>query len=376
MKRTPWQRSPTEVAHALQHWQQQLPHDWPPADALTQTFCRTRLTTLGQAPLLQAKLHADVGHGDWRPLGRVLALVSENDHLGMVAAVVAAALTGNQITIKTQQPLGILEALRKALDWTPDDCRLLRWHSPTQDDAQVLAGIDAVLMAGSEALIRHYRRVADASVRLIEYGPRLSAAWVQSWPAQAGAQADCVRALLHDTAVFAQNVCSSPQLVLVPDQATGLAVWEALAAELSTLAPLPEALRLAQLGACQTLRLAARLNPDIRLACDTNTGWAVSLTPWDSVWTLTRGLRLVVGDLAALDRHCPGLQTLGVWPDAAYARWHSRAFHCCALGRMHQRTLLAPHDGQRELVQWVQLLSCEPAPAHHSPETFDTPYTL
>jgi len=54
---------------------------------------------------------------------------------------------------------------------------------------------------------------------------------------------------------------------------------------------------------------------------------------------------------------------LGVWPDAANVRPHSSAFHCCTLGRMHERPLLAPHDGQWELAQWVNFVSSDAAVA-------------
>lgn len=351
-------RSPAEVARALRAWLGRLPADWPPADPATTAFCRRRLAMLANEAALSAKLASDLGERPWRPLGHVLAVASENDHMGVVAALVAAALTGNRLTLKCRAGLAALLALRDALGWDESACRIADWDSQEQNDGELLAGIDGIVLAGSEALIRHYRQAAAPRVRLIEYGPQMSAACIAAWPATAAEQAACVDALVRDTTLFLQNVCSSPQFVLVPDEAAARDLFAALAARLASLPVLPEEIRLQQASKAQELRLLARLGGAVDVAFDATTGWAVTRSPADPADWLARGFRLIVGGPETLRDAFPPLQNLGVWPSPA-ARLAEAALHCCRLGRMHERPLTAPHDGHWELAQWVRFVSCD-----------------
>ena len=363
----PLRCSPHEVARALQNWLARLPTDWPPADPETTHFCRQRLDAFADEAVLTAKLTSDLGNRPWRPLGHVLAVISENDHLGVVAALVAAALTGNRLTLKSRTGRAALESLRNALAWDETACRIADWDSRAQNDDAVLDGVDAIVAAGSASLIHHYRRTAVPSVRLIEYGPQMSAAYVAVWPDSATEQTACVDALVRDTTLFLQNVCSSPQFVLVPDKAIARALFSALAARLSTLPPLPEEIRLQQSIKAQELRMLARLEKAgeaDELAIDTDTGWAVAYAPADSSLWMPRGFRLVIGNVGNIDtlrKNFPPLQTLGIWPSPGNRPEEETALHCCRLGRMHERPATAPHDGQLELAQWVRFVSCAPS---------------
>ena len=358
-----FRRSPAEVASALRLCLQRWQDDWPVADAATAEFCRQRIRMLADEQVLAAKLQADLGERPWRPLGHVLAVISENDHLGVIAALVAAALTGNRLTLKSRSSQPALQALRDALGWNTDVCRIADWDSQAQSDAELLAGIDAVLMAGSDDLIRHYRQVTAPGVRLIEYGPQMSGACIAEWPASTAAQADCIDALVRDTSLFMQNVCSSPQFVLVPDQATAQAVFAALAARLASLPPLPEDIRLRQSLKARELALLARLGEAVKLEVNAETGWGVSISAMDTANWLPRGFRLIVAGSAM---PAPILQTFGIWPapDAVSAEFPDDVpiYHRCRLGRMHERPLTAPHDGQWELAQWVRFISCDTTP--------------
>jgi hypothetical protein len=380
-------RTPAQVAQALQDWLKVVGTAWPPAmvaakegapctgmvtapgaipDAATAAFCRQRIAALAEPAVLAAKLRHDLGdplQSAWRPLGHVLAVVTEEDHLGVIATMVAAALTGNRLTLKARHNLAALLSLREALGWGEAECRIDDWPSQTQDDAHLLQGVQGIVLAGSEALIRHYRSAARPGVRLIEYGPRISAALLTHWPASAEAQARCVAALVHDTGLFMQGVCSAPQWVLVPDADAAQQLFDALAARLDAMPPLPEADRLMNWRVAQEMTLEQRLGAPSQVAWCAQSGWGVSLTDWDMAWRWPRGFRVLVGGLERLEGLAPALQTLGVWPDAANVRPHSSAFHCCTLGRMHERPLLAPHDGQWELAQWVNFVSSDAAVA-------------
>jgi len=354
------QRSPAEVAAALRTWLARLPAEWPHTDPATTAFCRHRLRLLADEKILAGKLANDLGARPWRPLGHVLAIVSENDHLGVVAALVAAALTGNRLTLKSRTGLTALLDLRDALGWEQSDCRIATWKSGEQDNAALLADVDGIVMAGGEAMIRHYRQAAAVRVRLIEYGPQLSAAIIAHWPASPAEQMACVDALVRDTTLFLQGVCSSPQFVLIPDAASAQALFAALAARLATLPPLPQEVRLQQALKARELGLLARLGEPTEGAVDPVTGWGVCRTTTDPTGWLPRGFRLVIGDDATLQDAFPPLQTLGVWPAPTGDR-QTDALHCCRLGRMHERPVDAPHDGQWELAQWVRFVSCDDA---------------
>ena len=354
-------RSPAEVAKALRHCLDRWQDDWPVADAATAEFCRQRLRTLADEQVLAAKLQADLGDRPWRPLGRVLAVISENDHLGVIAALVAAALTGNRLTLKSRSSQPALQVLRDALGWNDNACRIADWDSRAQSDAELLSGVDAVLMAGGDDLIRHYRQVTAPGVRLIEYGPQMSAAGIAEWPASAAAQDACIDALVRDTSLFLQNVCSSPQFILVPDETTAQAVFAALAARLAGLPPLPEDIRLHQSLKARELALLGRLGEAVKVEVSAETGWGVSISTMNPANWLPRGFRLVVASAAAIP--APILQTFGAWPtaDAFPANFPADmpVYHRCCLGRMHERPLTAPHDGQWELAQWVRFISCD-----------------
>ncbi|RIX48272.1 MAG: hypothetical protein D3M94_05110 [Rhodocyclales bacterium GT-UBC] len=358
-----FRRSPAEVASALRLCLQGWQDDWPVADVATAEFCRQRVRMLADEKVLTAKMNADLGDRSWRPLGHVLAVISENDHLGVIAALVAAALTGNRLTLKSRSSQPALLALRDALGWNDDACRIADWDSLSQRDDELLTAVDAVLMAGSADLIRHYRQVAAPGVRLIEYGPQMSGAGIAEWPASAALQNACIDALIRDTCLFMQNVCSSPQFVLVPDDDTAKAVFAALVARLANLPSLPEEIRLRQLLKARELALLARLGEAVKLEVNAETGWGVSISAMDTANWLPRGFRLIVAGSAML---APILQTFGIWPasDAVSAEFPDDVpvYHRCRLGRMHERPLTAPHDGQWELAQWVRFISCDTTP--------------
>lgn len=349
-------RSPAEVANALRHCLASWQDDWPVADAATAEFCRQRLRALADEQVLSAKLQADLGDRLWRPLGHVLAVISENDHLGVIAALVAAALTGNRLTLKSRSSQPALQVLRDALGWDDDVCQIADWNSRMQRDAELLSGVDGVLMAGGDELIRHYRQVTAPGVRLIEYGPQMSAAGIAEWPASAALQDACIDALVRDTSLFLQNVCSSPQFILVPDETTAQAVFAALSARLAGLPPLPEDIRLRQSLKARELALLGRLGEAVKVEVNAETGWGVSISTMNPANWLPRGFRLVVTGTAI---PAPILQTFGVWPTADAFPADIPVYHRCCLGRMHERPLTAPHDGQWELAQWVRFISCD-----------------
>jgi hypothetical protein len=320
----------------------------PAFDARTLAFCRARLAEYATA--LPGKLAAEIGARAHRPLGRVLIVVAEHDVMGTLAAVVAAHATGNRVRVKARATRSLLVALTTAL--AIDDCEILDWDSRAQDDAEVLDGIDGVLLAGGDELIRHYRRVTPSGVRLIELGPKLSCAAIGSGAGDLDRLAD---ALVADVTLFGQGVCSSPQWILADDEA----IVPHLRTRLAHCAVLPAETRLLQHARSEALRLRARLGEAIAVDLDATSGWGVTVSrSLDD--RLPRGFAIVLGvadqltELARRHRH--ELQTLGI---AGHVPEAAGFTHVCPIGRMHQRSPLAPHDGFFELASLVTFTSRE-----------------
>jgi len=319
----------------------------PALDAQTEAFCRRRLRE--SADLLARKVELELGDRRHVPLGRVLVVIAEHDVLGTVAGLVAATITGNRVRIKARTTRALVEDVVRALAIA--DCEVLDWDS--RDDDDHLDGIDGVLLAGGDALIRRYRRATQPGVRLIEFGPKLSCAAI-------GQGADLARvadALVTDVTLFGQGVCSSPQWILVEDPAIASHLRDRLAA----CGPLAEGDRLIQLVRAQELRLLGRLGEPIEVAVDPRTGWGVMVSH-SLGHRLPRGFAVVVGplagQLAAVAQLAPhGLQTLGVAGRVPAAPGFT---HRCPIGRMHERSILEPHDGMLELAALVHFVSEEP----------------
>jgi hypothetical protein len=168
--------TPAVVTARLGAWLDELPALLAALDPATGAFCRASLRRVVDEDLLARKVEAELGARRWAPVGSVLVVVSENDVLGTAFALLGACATGNRIRIKARRGRALIESLARALGLDGDACEILDWDGRAQDDAAILDGIDAVLLAGGDELIRRYRRAAPAHVRLIEWGPKLSAA--------------------------------------------------------------------------------------------------------------------------------------------------------------------------------------------------------
>lgn len=340
--------SVAEIALRLERWVGTEPA-LPELDPATAAFCRRKLREMPGA--LADKVACELGNRRRVPLGRVLIVIAEHDVLGSVAGVVGAHVTGNRVRVKARTTRALVADLMAALDI---DGELLDWSSQDQDDAAVLDGVDGVLLAGGDALIRHYRRVTPPGVRLIELGPKLSCAAIGSDPGDLDQLAD---ALVADVTLFGQGVCSSLQMILIEPELVG-AMYERVLARLPHCPPHADPLR--QLARAQELRLLARLGEDISVHVDRTSGWGITCSP-DLARRLPKGFAFVVGELGAkLDavaRAYPrALQTLGT---AGQVPDRAEFTHRCRIGRMHERSPLEPHDGFLELQALVKLVSRE-----------------
>lgn len=352
------------------------------SDASTNLFCRSWLEKLTARPdLLEAKISGELGSKCWRPMGRVLVVVSERDVLGTALALFGGYLTGNRLRIKARATASLLAELAAAIGINADECEVLDWDSKDQDDAKLLEDVQTVVLAGSERLIAHYRKITPPQIRLVEFGPKLSVAAIGKTAVEKDLEG-IAGALISDVCLFLQEVCSSPRFILVEDDATAASLYTLLEKKLPLLPKLSEDIRLKQaLLARQRGTLNNLFKSKAKTSFCAESGWAVTLdrefTP--ESW-LYKGFTIISGSiqqhLAIAAERWPGaLQTLGLagfnygsaenreggcvfsdipeyMPDAGFTR-------ICPLGKMHERPVTAPHDGFFELSSLVRFMSIE-----------------
>lgn len=337
------------------------------ADPATNAFCHSYLEGLCNTQILLNKLGKELGHSLWEPLGRVLIIVSEKDILGTSLAFFGAFLTGNAMTIKARGTGDFLCSLRDVLGLDDKFCSIIDWEGGAQDDQALLENVQGVLLAGSEDLIRHFRAVVPYSVRLIIFGPKLSAVVIGTVSSQD--VSGLAKQLVKETSLFLQEVCSSPRFILIQDYLVAEELYKQLANTLSTLPVLSHEERLLQMYKHQDRTLYLKAVGDQRAFSflDKDTGWAVGLDTCfkPEIW-LPKGFNIVYGPL---DRNLekarklwPGaLQTLGLAGDMSclWSGATSGFTRVCPLGKMHDRPLTAPHDGFFELSALVSFLSVE-----------------
>lgn len=347
-------------------------------DRKTDVACRSYLLNKINEKSLKRKVKLELGDAflrgafraslrvSFRPLGRLLLIVSENDVLGTAQAFLGAYITGNRVLVKARSSLEILRFLKNALALDDDAVQIADWQGGSQDDAALLQDVDGIVLAGGADLIMHFRRVAPPHIRLIEFGPKISAAAVGGVALD---DVDHIASLLVDeVGLFMQQVCSSPRFIMVEQKEVARRLFDALKTKLTELPLLAEDTRLAQAGKYAELQLMKRVG-QVHGAClqdvafEPANGWGMTLSQGldASLW-FEKGFQLVQGDLKAVvaqaSRQWKGaLQTLGMvgcddLPLQGFTRF-------CPLGTMHSRPLSVPHDGFFELGAFVSFISKE-----------------
>lgn len=337
------------------------------ADDRTDAACRHYLKTAITASALEEKVAVELGDRMWRPLGKLLLIVSENDVLGTAQSLMGAYLTGNRVLVKARTSFEILHFLKKKLQLGDDFVQIADWEGGTQDDAHLLSDVDGVVLAGGGELITHFRRVAPPHIRLIEFGPKISA--VAIGQVDAAEIPNVTELLLNEVGLFLQQVCSSPRFILVEDKKNAHALFENLTQRLKDLPQLSEATCLAQASRFAELQMMKRFQCEQALSglqdagFEPKNGWGVSLSYElkPSYW-FEKGFQIVAGSITQhikqADRQWKGtLQTLGMMgcdglPLDTFTRF-------CPLGKMHCRPLTVPHDGFYEFGAFVSFISME-----------------
>lgn len=316
-------------------------------DTATQAFCLARLSEICRSSSLQDKLHRELGDKHWREPTRLLIVVSESDPLGTLEALLAGYVIGSKIRIKTRLSTQWLQTIRQRLALSDDECQILEWDSQHQDDVQILNGIDTILLAGGDALIRHYRQVTPSHIKLIELGPKISGMAI------VGNSLPDLDLLLRDICLFQQQVCSSPRFILLDNPECAAELYQQLRAKLDVLSILPDTRRLQQMAHYQSLKLTEAMNPtEFPAIYSKTTGWGLTYqTQFNPSEWLPAGFQLVVApieeSLALTQRQWVGqLQTLGYHGSLRHLPLENYSFtRYCPIGSMLRRPMSAAHDG-------------------------------
>lgn len=314
-------------------------------DPATQQFCLSRLNLWCTSNLPEQKIQQELEGRCWRPPHRLLLVISEKDPLGTLEGFLAAYLIGSHMRIKARDSRDWLVSLRHELGLSEEECEIEDWQSHQQNDRRLLQGVDAVLLAGGEALIKHYREITPAHIRLIELGPKMSGIAIS------GRSQPSVEDIITDTCLFLQQVCSSPRFILLDDEQVAAKLYRQLQQSLDTLPQLPESDRIVQLSKSRELTMFYAINPSAgKVDYSEISGWGITFSRHfnPELW-LPKGFQLILSpintSLSDAQSRWPGrLQTLGYAGDISLFESY-RFTRYCPIGRMHYRSLLAPHDG-------------------------------
>lgn len=316
-------------------------------DPLTQAFCLERLTLWAYSDILEQKLTNELGDKCWRAPDKLLIVVSEKDPLGTLEALLAGYLIGSPIRIKARLSTQWLYQLRAYLGLNENECEILDWSSENQNNEHILNGVEAILLAGGDALIQHYRKVTPAQIKLIELGPKISAMAIL------GSSLPDISLILKDVCLFRQQVCSSPRFILLENEDCAQQLYQQLSIALPSLPPLPKALKLQQMAQAHEYSLSRDLlNNEKPTRYDANSGWAITYqTQFAPQYWLNFGFQLIVGSVEhylqlAQKQWFARLQTLGYHGSLlSISPQHYCFTRYCPIGSMHSRPMTATHGG-------------------------------
>jgi len=174
---------------------------------------------------------------EWRPLGVLLHISAGNADALPAYSVIEGLITGNVNLLKLPEgesglSAGILEALCAAEPCLADRVHILDVRSRETEKLKALAVLaDGIALWGSDEAVRAVRALAEPRTKLIEWGNRLSFAYVSPEAAD-----EFLRGVARDMAFTNQLYCSSAQGIFVDTQE-----WEDVRRIASRFLPLLEA---------------------------------------------------------------------------------------------------------------------------------------
>lgn len=347
-----------KIATAIAENKEQLLSSLYLSNKASKIFCEQQLDQLASPDHYINKLSHEVEYfGQYTPLGNVLVIVSETYPLATLLSVIALLLTDNSGLIKVENEDGLAAILLKKLALLEHNITLKSWSSTETNKHIDVSTFDAVLLAGGDELIRGFRQV-DPSIKLIEYGAKLSVVVVDEVDTD-----DCLQLaekLIHEYVLFNHQVCSAPRVVFVPDATTASQLIDALKQILISQEPLQN--HSSQYSNFLKSNMLKKVDEELYF-CKT-TAWIIKKTNGFNALQNTGIIHIVVGETTTYLQHFKEcyknrLQTIGYagskmkkidFYDLGFSR-------ICEIGEMHNKPLNDPHDGVFELHQLVKFVS-------------------
>ncbi len=388
-----------------QRWQPGSPAHGQALEMLRGTFTRRAVEAaleglaLGMTPaLLMAGLRRELGRIDlletWEadeygighvrgfPLGVVAQVLAGNVFLGGAIALSQGLLTRNAVLLKlSRADSGFTALFARTLREVDRQgivsaaLSVCAWDSAAEELNEVVrAEADGVVVWGGSSAVAAYP-AARCRGRVIHYGPRLGVGLVL-----AGVHLEqALPALAWDVALWEQQACSSPRVLLVEDADRSLALPRQVAkglndalAEVRTALP-PQPLSLDQKAEALSIRELAWWGEQAEVSTANGAMSHTVLLMRQPPRDVPLGYRTVVvvpvEELArvpeALAPYRAGLQTAVLaapparWPGAVEALVSAGATEVAAAGAAAARFLGLPHEGEFALRRLVRLIGID-----------------
>ncbi|WP_256255980.1 acyl-CoA reductase [Streptomyces sp. MUSC 14] len=321
----------------------------------------------------------------WAPVGLLVHIAPGNAAAVAPLSVVEGLLAGNLNVLKTSSSdpalaLDVLAALCAAdpSGLIAERVVALRFSSARREWLEAVCGAaDAIAVWGGEDAVRAAGELAQPGCRVVEWGHRISFAYLSRRAASEDAVLD---ALAEDVCRFEQQACSSPQVVYLDTDDTDelIAFAERFAARLAKVsearpAPSPDPAERAEITTVQQL---ARLEQHLgltrvftaedgtwRVLADTRAPLAASPLH-RSVWVKPLPRHSITATLRPMRRY---LQTAAIGGDRAEVAELSRAMFAAGItrvtpvGSMLDSYEGEPHDGVYALQRYSRRVSVRAA---------------
>ncbi len=319
----------------------------------------------------------------WSPLGVCLHVISGNVFLAGLGSFIEGVLTSNMSLLKmSSQETFFLPLFLKSLKEVDEEGVLsasvaaFNYSSSQKEVLDTLKNqVDGLVVWGGDEAISAYRNGTPARTRMIEFGPKLSLAYISKNTLKT--PVELAQKIADDLSIWDQQACTAPQMIYCESPELAKNLIDALTVELDHLQktrPLGEvdsqsAVEIQKLRSIAELEMAMGIGYYKAPLNDLHyTLWGTQKTEIESS-PLYRTLRIVMSaDLETFKKEASQfrghLQTLGLecHPEE-YESYRSQFLgtgivRIMPLGQMAGGAIDDPHDGQYDLRQLMNLSFC------------------
>lgn len=331
----------------------------------TKAFYATMLDNLSDPNLLEEKVTKELQAKPYQPLGTILVIVSEGYALAPLLSIIGLLLTFNQGVVKVHHTKAVVEDFLAQLGDLTDGIVIDEWHGSETWQHFDIHQFDAALLAGGEPLLQQFRQQTPITMRLIEFGPKISVVVLGSKVLD---YTEITTQLIDEYILFEQGVCSSPRFIFIESKEDAKRLYHILIDQCHRFTKLNQTKRLEQFSKAQLLKVNSKsFSGLVQWTFDATTGWIIEhfndhLPPIASVGNVTLVSGSIKYHLKTIEQQYRGrLQVLGYAPnlDSMLYPYITKFTRICPLGKMHQRGFSASHDGMFELATLVNFMDWE-----------------